>query len=105
MGTNNAKLRDDPLYLGERNPRLQDEAYAWTEGDTLFASGSPFPPVTVDGRIFVPGQCNNMYIFPGVGMGAVSCRTKVVTDSMFYAAARTLIDRVCPPRSRLPWPK
>lgn len=67
-----------------------EQAYAWTDGAALFASGSPFPPTTRGGRLLVPGQCNNIYIFPGVGQGVVSCRASQVTDSMFYAAACTL---------------
>ena len=54
----------------------------------------PLPAVDRAGGLFVPGQCNNMYIFPGVGMGAVSCRASRVTDRMFYAAARTLAEQV-----------
>lgn len=88
-----------PLILPLSNPTLNSEctaedAYAWTDGEALFASGSPFAPVTHQGRIFVPGQCNNMYIFPGVGMGAITCRASAISDRMFYVAARVLAEQV-----------
>lgn len=88
-----------PILFPLSNPTTKaectaEQAYAWTGGDALFASGSPFHPVTLGGRLFVPGQCNNMYVFPGVGMGAVSCGAARVTHRMFYAAARTLADQV-----------
>jgi len=56
----------------------------------VFASGSPFAPVTIGGKTLVPGQGNNAYIFPGVGLGIVSTGARRVTESMFIAAARTL---------------
>ncbi|MBK1641929.1 NAD-dependent malic enzyme [Chromatium okenii] len=84
-----------PILFPLSNPTSKaectaEQAYEWTNGAALFASGSPFPPVTRGGHLLVPGQCNNMYIFPGVGQGVISCRAKKVTDAMFYIAARTL---------------
>ena len=88
-----------PIVFPLSNPTSKSEctavqAYDWTNGDALFASGSPFAPISRGGRLLVPGQCNNMYIFPGVGQGVVSVRASKVTDTMFYAAARTLADLV-----------
>ncbi len=88
-----------PVIFPLSNPTTKaecsaEQAYSWTDGDALVATGSPFAPVTVNNRLLVPGQCNNLYIFPGVGMGAVSCQASRVTDAMFHAAARTLADQV-----------
>jgi malate dehydrogenase (oxaloacetate-decarboxylating)(NADP+) len=88
-----------PIVLPLSNPTSKSEctaeqAYAWTDGAALVASGSPFPPVSLGGRRLIPGQCNNMYIFPGIGLGAVICRVRQVTDQMFYAAAKILAEQV-----------
>jgi malate dehydrogenase (oxaloacetate-decarboxylating)(NADP+) len=71
-----------------------EEAYRHTEGRALFVSGSPFGPVSLGGETRVPRQGNNVYIFPGVGLGGVVARARLVTDTMFLAAARTLAERV-----------
>jgi malate dehydrogenase (oxaloacetate-decarboxylating)(NADP+) len=73
-----------------------EQAYAWSGGRALFASGSPFDALDFGGRRFVPRQGNNSYIFPGVGMGAIAVRARRVTDEMFLAAARSLAAQVTP---------
>ena len=62
----------------------------------MFASGSPFEPVTLGGQSYVPRQGNNSYIFPGVGLGAIAVRARRITDAMFLAAARALAQQVTP---------
>jgi malate dehydrogenase (oxaloacetate-decarboxylating)(NADP+) len=91
MGRHNKR----PIVFALSNPTSKsectaEEAYRWSGGRALFASGSPFEPVTLHGHRFVPRQGNNCYIFPGVGMGAIACHALHVTDSMFMAAARAL---------------
>ena len=91
------RLNARPLVFALSNPTSKSEctaaqAYEWSGGKALFASGSPFAPVDFGGQHFVPRQGNNSYIFPGVGLGVVSVHSTRVTDEMFMAAARTLAE-------------
>jgi len=88
-----------PIVFALSNPTAKSEctasqAYEWTDGRAIFASGSPFPPVDFEGKTYVPGQANNAYIFPGVGLGAIVSNSSRVTDEMFFIAARELAGMV-----------
>jgi len=90
-----AEINEQPIVFALSNPTSKaecsaEEAYRHTDGRALFACGSPYDPVTLNGKTFVPRQGNNSYIFPGVGLGAIACGATLVTDEMFMAAARTL---------------
>ncbi|WP_291608185.1 NAD-dependent malic enzyme [Bradyrhizobium sp.] len=94
-----AEFNERPIVFALSNPTSKaecsaEEAYRHTEGRALFACGSPYDPVALNGKTFVPRQGNNSYIFPGVGLGAIASGTKLVTDEMFMAAAHTLADCV-----------
>ena len=94
-----AALQERPVVFALSNPTSNaectaEQAYAWSDGRAIFASGSPFSAVQLDNQRFEPGQGNNAYIFPGVGLGAVASGTRQVTDEMFLAAARVLAEQV-----------
>ncbi|MBI3704616.1 MAG: NAD-dependent malic enzyme [Rhizobiales bacterium] len=94
-----AELNKQPIIFALSNPTSKaecsaEEAYKHTDGRAVFACGSPYDPVTVNGKTFVPRQGNNSYIFPGVGLGAIVSGTRLVTDEMFMAAAHTLAELV-----------
>jgi malate dehydrogenase (oxaloacetate-decarboxylating) len=92
-----ARKVDRPIIFPLSNPTRQSEAVPddlirWTDGRALVATGSPFPPVRWNGRMIPIAQCNNMFIFPAVGLGVVASGARRVTDAMLMAAARALAD-------------
>jgi malate dehydrogenase (oxaloacetate-decarboxylating)(NADP+) len=92
-------FNERPIVFALSNPTSKsectaEEAYSWSGGRAVFACGSPFAPVHLGAQTFVPRQCNNSYIFPGVGLGVVACKARRVTDDMFLAAADTLAGMV-----------
>src|SRR5215467_3570270 len=111
-----AEINERPIVFPYSNPTSRsectaEEAYQWSGGRAVFASGSPFPPVEIAGRHFVPGQGNNVYIFPAMGMAVFATEAKRVTEEMFIIAAQAVAEQVTeenlsagliyPPQSRI----
>ncbi len=92
-----ARKTERPIVFPLSNPTAKSEAkpedlFRWTDGRALVATGSPFAPVEYAGRKTAIAQCNNVYIFPAIGLGAVAARARRVTDGMMRAAARALAE-------------
>ena len=97
MVRNMTQKNDRPIIFALSNPTSKSEctaeqAYSWSEGRAIFASGSPFDTVRLKGKTYHPGQGNNAYVFPGVGLGIIASGATRVTDEMFLAAAHALAD-------------
>jgi malate dehydrogenase (oxaloacetate-decarboxylating)(NADP+) len=94
-----SRLNDRPIIFALSNPTDKaecsaEQAYTWTKGKALYAAGVQFPDVTLNGRIFHPGQANNFYIFPAIGLATYAARPRRLTDACFIVAAEATADQV-----------
>jgi malate dehydrogenase (oxaloacetate-decarboxylating)(NADP+) len=101
-----ARFNARPIIFALSNPTehhecLPEQAYGWSGGKAVYASGVPFPPVHLGGQTFLPSQANNLYIFPAVGMTVYATNAKRVTDEMFIEAGRAVADQVTPEQLKL----
>lgn len=96
-----SRLNERPIIFALSNPTTKaectaEQAYAWSKGKALFAAGVQFPEVTLNGQTFHPGQANNFYVYPAVGLAAYVARPRFITDACFIAAAQATADQVGP---------
>jgi malate dehydrogenase (oxaloacetate-decarboxylating)(NADP+) len=96
-----SRLNDRPIIFALSNPTDKSEcsaeqAYTWSNGKALFAAGVQFPDVTLNGQTFHPGQANNFYIFPAVGLATYAAHPRRLTDACFIVAAQATADQVGP---------
>jgi malate dehydrogenase (oxaloacetate-decarboxylating)(NADP+) len=94
-----SRVNEWPIIFALSNPTehaecTPEEAYNWSRGKALYAAGVQFPPVHYNGDIFLPGQANNFYVYPAIGLAIYATRPKFVTDEMFIEAARATADQV-----------
>jgi malate dehydrogenase (oxaloacetate-decarboxylating)(NADP+) len=94
-----SKINERPIIFALSNPTehaecTPEEAYKWSKGKAIYAAGVQFPPVHYNGDTFLPGQANNFYIYPAIGLAVYATHAKLVTDEMFIEAARAMADLV-----------
>jgi malate dehydrogenase (oxaloacetate-decarboxylating)(NADP+) len=94
-----SRINERPVILALSNPTEKaectpEQAYTWSKGKAIYASGVQFPPVEFGGKTYLPGQANNFYIFPAIGMAIFATEASRVTDEMFIEAARAVADQV-----------